>query len=253
VTFPWERGYVGATWTGSRTDPQIGWPATGWSLADSSLIVVSGALSDTTPRFELGITRAAARARAESRTAWLHAASAIVALMLTLGVVIVGRAARGRHLRAAERSSAESQLRAARAETAASQAGLAAIQARLNPHFLSNALHSVAALIATDPDAAEEALDRLGDLFRYSLEQSERRSVYLEDEWRFVQDYLASRCAWDLGSRSRWRSTPRQRDARSPRSCCNPWSRTRFVTESAHAAWVAHCASPRAGPAPHSS
>jgi hypothetical protein len=191
LTFPMARGYVGATWKGDRSDPQIGWPKSGWSLADSSLIVVSGALPDTAPRFELGIARAAARARAESRTAWLYAAAAIVALVLTLGVLLAGRIARGRHLRTAERALAESRLRAAEAETAATRAGLAAVQARLNPHFLSNALHSVAALIPRDPESAEEALDRLGDLFRYSLEQSEKRAVVLENEWRFVQDYLA--------------------------------------------------------------
>ncbi|MBK5189430.1 MAG: histidine kinase [Gemmatimonadaceae bacterium] len=53
------------------------------------------------------------------------------------------------------------------------------------------ALHSVSALVASDPLAAEEALDRIGDLFRYSLVQSELHVVRLEDEWRFVQDYLA--------------------------------------------------------------
>lgn len=191
LTFPMDKGFVGTTWTSGASDPQIGWPATGWSLVDSSLIVVGGELADTTARFELAIPRAAARARAETRAAWLHASAAIVALPLCLGVLLAGRSGRNARLRAAERSLAESHLRAARAETAATRAGLSAIQARLNPHFLSNALHSVAALIATDPEAAEDAIDRLGDLFRYSLEQSERHLVGLEDEWRFVKDYLA--------------------------------------------------------------
>jgi LytS/YehU family sensor histidine kinase len=152
---------------------------------------VSGELPDTTPRFELGIGRDWARSRAESRIAWFYAVTAIVALVAVLGVLLVGRIVRGRHLRATQRSLAESELRAAKAETAATRAGLAAVQARLHPHFLSNALHSVAALIPTDPGAAEDALDRLGDLFRYSLEQSARQSVVLEDEWHFVEDYLA--------------------------------------------------------------
>jgi signal transduction histidine kinase len=117
--------------------------------------------------------------------------AALVALALCLVVLLVGRAVRDRRLRAAEQSLAESRLRTAWAETAATRAELAAVQARLNPHFLSNALHSVSALVATDPEAAEESLDRLGDLFRYTLEQSERRVVRLEDEWQFVKDYLA--------------------------------------------------------------
>lgn len=191
LTFRLDTGFVGATWTGRADDPQIARPARGWSLTDSSLIVVWGALPDTTPRFELGIPRAAARSLVETRAAWLHATAALAALALCLGVLLAGRASRNARLRAAEKSLAESRLRTAQAEIAATRAGLAAVQARLNPHFLSNALHSVAALIASDPEGAEEALDRLGDLFRYSLQQSERHTVALEEEWRFVRDYLA--------------------------------------------------------------
>ena len=115
----------------------------------------------------------------------------LVALALCVIILLAGHLARDRRLRAAEASLAESRLRTAQAETAATRAEMAAIQARLNPHFLSNALHSVSALVASDPLAAEDALDRIGDLFRYSLVQSERHVVCLDDEWRFVQDYLA--------------------------------------------------------------
>jgi hypothetical protein len=191
LTFQFDKGFVGATWSGSGDDPQISWPAGGWSLADSSLIAVGGELPDIAPRFELAMPRAAALSQVETGTAWMQASAALVALGLCLTVLLVGRRTRNRRLRATEKSLAESQVRAARAESAATRAGLAALQARLNPHFLSNALHSVAALIATDPVAAEEALDRLGDLFRYALEQSERRAVSLDEEWRFVKDYLA--------------------------------------------------------------
>jgi signal transduction histidine kinase len=191
LTFPLDTGFVGTTWTGDSRDPKVDRLKIGWSLADPSLISVSGELPDTTPRFELGIPRAAAIAQAEARAAWLHAIAAIVAFPCCVAVLLAGRAARNTRLRTAEVSLAESQLRTAQAEIAAAHASLAAIQARLNPHFLANALHSVSALIATDPEAAEDALDRLGDLFRYSLEQSERPIVALESEWRFVLDYVA--------------------------------------------------------------
>src|SRR4029077_6044755 len=65
-----------------------------------------------------------------------------------------------------------------------------AIQARLHPHFLSNALHSASSLINADPEAAEEMLDRLGDFFRYTPESSTPQTVRLADEWKFVRDYL---------------------------------------------------------------
>jgi two-component sensor histidine kinase len=191
LNFPWDSGFVGTTWSGDTAAPTLGWPETGWSLTDSSLIVQGDALPDQSARFELAIPRSAAESRIESRVAWMHASTALVAFPLSLVVLLVGRTRRNERLRAAEVALAESQVRAARAEAAATRAELAAIQARLNPHFLSNALHSVSALISTDPEAAEEALDRLGDLFRYSLEMSERRVVRLADEWQFVKDYLA--------------------------------------------------------------
>ena len=191
ITFPFGSAYVSATWSGRPDDPEIGWPRQGWALTDTALIVVSGALPGITPRFELGIPRSAARARVDSRAAWMHAIAAGAALASCVVILLAGHLARDRRLRATEASLAESRLRTAQAETAATRAELASIQARLNPHFLSNALHSVSALVASDPLAAEEALDRIGDLFRYSLIQSEQHVVCLDDEWRFVRDYLA--------------------------------------------------------------
>jgi histidine kinase/histidine kinase/DNA gyrase B/HSP90-like ATPase len=191
VTFPFGDAFVSAMWSGRPNDPEIEWPRQGWALTDSALIVVSGSLPGITPRFELGIPRSAASARVDARAAWLHASAAGAALVLCVIILLAGHLTRDRRLRAAESSLAESRLRTAQAETAATRAELASIQARLNPHFLSNALHSVSALVASDPLAAEEALDRIGDLFRYSLIRSEQHVVRLDDEWRFVQDYLA--------------------------------------------------------------
>jgi len=71
----------------------------------------------------------------------------------------------------------------------AQQAQLAALRARLNPHFLYNALHSVGALVGRDPRRADQALERLGDLLRYVLDAGDR--VPFRREWAFVQDYLA--------------------------------------------------------------
>jgi signal transduction histidine kinase len=75
-------------------------------------------------------------------------------------------------------------------QTAAAQAQLVALRAQLNPHFLFNALHSVAALVRHDPRAAEAALDRLGDLLRYALDEGAGETVHLADEWAFASDYL---------------------------------------------------------------
>ncbi|MGE3886661.1 MAG: sensor histidine kinase [Vicinamibacterales bacterium] len=85
-------------------------------------------------------------------------------------------------------------LRLQRAQVAeaallAQQAQLAALRSQVNPHFLFNALHSVGALIGLDPPKAEVAVERLGDLLRYALNDAD--TVPLRHEWRFIEDYLA--------------------------------------------------------------
>jgi signal transduction histidine kinase len=78
----------------------------------------------------------------------------------------------------------------AEARLLAEQAQLAALRSRLNPHFLFNALHTVSSLVTVDPAAADEALERLGGLLRYALDESSEE-VPLESEWAFTRDYLA--------------------------------------------------------------
>jgi hypothetical protein len=87
-----------------------------------------------------------------------------------------------RRIRAQEAAAAEAQL-------LAQQAQLAALRAQINPHFLFNALHTVGALVASDPVRADKALDCLGGLLRYALDADDE--VLFAQEWRFTQDYLA--------------------------------------------------------------
>lgn len=84
----------------------------------------------------------------------------------------------------------EQEAVAARAEALAAKARLDVLKAQLNPHFLFNALHSVAALVRRDPDAAERAVDRLGGLLRYALDGGVHEDVSLDEEWAFTRDYL---------------------------------------------------------------
>jgi len=91
---------------------------------------------------------------------------------------------------------------AAHAEAQAAQAQLRALRAQLNPHFLFNALHSLSALVRANPDAAEEALERLGEMLRYALADAENEDVRLSDEWAFTRHYLALE-SLRLGSRLR--------------------------------------------------
>lgn len=77
------------------------------------------------------------------------------------------------------------------AKNSAMQAELSALRAKINPHFLFNALNSIASLIRLDPSKAEMVTEDLADLFRYSLRASEQQHVTLQDELRSVELYLS--------------------------------------------------------------
>jgi|SRR5947207_8870003 len=85
----------------------------------------------------------------------------------------------------------EKETLAARAEALASAARLDAIRARLNPHFLFNALHTLAALMKFRPAMAEVAIERLGDMLRYALKEDGRELVEFSEEYDFTRQYLA--------------------------------------------------------------
>ncbi len=85
----------------------------------------------------------------------------------------------------------EKETLAARAEALAAAARLDALRARLNPHFLFNALHTLAALVKFRPAMAEGAIERLGDMLRYALKEDGRELVEFSEEYDFTRQYLA--------------------------------------------------------------
>jgi signal transduction histidine kinase len=75
-------------------------------------------------------------------------------------------------------------------ELRASQAQLQALKMQLHPHFLFNALHSISALVHTNPDAADKMIARLGDFLRLTLDASATQEVTLRQELEFLNCYL---------------------------------------------------------------
>ncbi len=71
-----------------------------------------------------------------------------------------------------------------------SQAELQALQAKINPHFLFNTLNSIASLISIDPDGAEEAVEKLSNLFRSTLRNSVENEITLEEAVENTRSYL---------------------------------------------------------------
>jgi signal transduction histidine kinase len=72
----------------------------------------------------------------------------------------------------------------------ANQSELKALRAQVNPHFLFNALNTIASLIPRQPDRAERTIEQLADLFRYTLRRSDREWVTLDEELEVVCAYL---------------------------------------------------------------
>lgn len=75
-------------------------------------------------------------------------------------------------------------------EIHASRSELKALRAQVNPHFLFNALNAIAGLIHKHPGRAEQTVEQLSEVFRYTLKGSEKEWARLEDEIDFVRSYL---------------------------------------------------------------
>jgi two-component system LytT family sensor kinase len=73
---------------------------------------------------------------------------------------------------------------------AAVSAEVRALQARMNPHFLFNALNALAALATVAPREIPRAAGRLRHFLRASFDQPERAFVPIEEELGVVRAYL---------------------------------------------------------------
>ncbi|MGD0679906.1 MAG: histidine kinase [Polyangiaceae bacterium] len=93
------------------------------------------------------------------------------------------------------RSDARERAQAAEAqvkdhETAQLQARLSALTSEMNPHLLFNALNTVASLIHTDPEQAEDVVLQLSDLYRGLLRSSGAATHDLREEITLCRAYL---------------------------------------------------------------
>ena len=91
---------------------------------------------------------------------------------------------------------------------AESLARVAALQARIRPHFLFNSMNTIASLTRSDPALAEEAVIDLADLFRHSLADAGQQ-VTLAEEFELSSRYLSIeqlrlgerlRVEWDIAA-----------------------------------------------------
>ena len=79
----------------------------------------------------------------------------------------------------------------ARVKQLKTEAELETLQAKVNPHFLYNALNSIASLTHQNADKAEEMTLNLSKLFRYSINQNQDSLSTVQQEMEIVETYLA--------------------------------------------------------------
>jgi hypothetical protein len=62
-----------------------------------------------------------------------------------------------------------------------------ALKQQVNPHFLFNSLHTLSAIIKTDPDKAQQYVQELSYIFRYTLQNED--IITLGEELKFTETY----------------------------------------------------------------
>ncbi|NIM51894.1 MAG: histidine kinase [Gemmatimonadales bacterium] len=121
--------------------------------------------------------------------AWLIA---FVAYELTSNLLAYGTIVGITHAIGFYRRFRERQLAAVQLETQLARAQIHALRMQLNPHFLFNAMNSIAMLIRHQQrDEAVRTVAGLSDLLRYVLEDTRDQEVPLRQELEFVRRYLA--------------------------------------------------------------
>jgi sensor histidine kinase YesM len=95
------------------------------------------------------------------------------------------------HAVAYQREVREREVSAARLEGSLSRARLEALETRLHPHFLFNALNTIASLVRDDPRAAEAMIAHLSELLRAALAAAPGKEVTLQHELDLLDRYIA--------------------------------------------------------------
>jgi sensor histidine kinase YesM len=117
--------------------------------------------------------------------------SRIVMMQFLTGIALYGVIAGVSYAIQISRQLRDKEQLAERARTLAMSARLEALSARLHPHFLFNALHTLAALMRYNPSVSETAIERLGEMLRYALRtDGEAAIVSFPEEWAFTMKYL---------------------------------------------------------------
>jgi hypothetical protein len=115
----------------------------------------------------------------------------LMPLLVFAGCAGILLAVLGLYTAAAFERSRDAERRALELRALAREAEMSFLRRQLDPHFLFNALNSVAALIGTDGGAARRMCLLLADFFRKSLKFSAQQTIALRDELTLIETFLA--------------------------------------------------------------
>lgn len=76
-------------------------------------------------------------------------------------------------------------------ENLAKTTELELLKTQLNPHFLFNALNSIKALVIINPEQSRDAIVKLSDLLRFTLQYGKEQKIPIKEEMDEVKKYLA--------------------------------------------------------------
>jgi hypothetical protein len=107
---------------------------------------------------------------------------------IVVGTVLLAVEGYKARLRAAEAQLQTQRIDRERSERLLSEARLAALSARVQPHFLFNTLNAIAALVRENPHQAEQTVEQLSAVLRGSLDTAVL--VPLAREMKLVDDYM---------------------------------------------------------------
>lgn len=85
----------------------------------------------------------------------------------------------------------EAKSKLAEIEAKQAKAELDSLKSQVNPHFLFNSLNNIYGLLMEDKDRAGDSLLTLSSLLRYLIYASQKSLISLEEEVKFVDDYMA--------------------------------------------------------------
>ncbi|HEU5219904.1 MAG TPA: histidine kinase [Gemmatimonadales bacterium] len=122
----------------------------------------------------------------------LHATALMISWYLLRDIFIYWTIVGAAQLVRTQRALHRRELSEARLRADLVAARLAALQARLEPHFLFNTLNTAVMMVRADQrDQAVEVLLELSELLRAVVRGAPGHEVPLRDEWAFITRYLA--------------------------------------------------------------